>query len=347
MNEAAVRESFRVQAGFCERLGSPFTAALLRLTADRLDRTGETGRRVLGWTGDPDGSADALALRLAGGLHALARDGRCPPLSEAYAALDHARLPDALNAAPGGHDGFRLPWLESPPQTNEVARSAVLMAGLLALAAERAGPVELFELGSSAGLNLNLGLYAYELGGVAAGEAGSALLLRPKWEGSAPPAANVRVVQASGVDIAPVDLSDPVARARLPAYVWPDQRERLNRLERALEIAAAHPPRVVRGHADAWLAERLAEPQAAGTVRVVMHSVVLQYLSPAERARVEALLGQAGERATPERPLARVGMETEAFGQPMALRLTTWPGERARVLAEVHAHGSAVRWLGA
>ena len=47
-----------------------------------------------------------------------------------------------------------------------------------------------------------------------------------------------------------------------------------------------------------------------------------------------------------ERPLARLSMEMEELGRPMALTLTTWPGGRTRRLAEVHPHGSSIGWLG-
>ena len=345
MSEAAVRQSFREQADFCERLGSPLTAAVLRLLADRLDCSAATGARVLGWEGDPRGSGDVLALRLAGGLHALARSRSCPPLSDAYARLDPTRLPPALEVALRDFDAFLLPCLDGPPQTNEVGRSAALMAGLLALAAEHPYPVELLEFGSSAGLNLNLHRYGYNLGGVAAGDPESELRLAPDWRGPPPPAAAPRVASAAGVDIAPIDLADPRARERLIAYAWPDQRERLDRLTRALAIAAAHPPRLSRGHADAWLAARLAQPQPAGIARVVAHTVVLQYVAAPERERIERALADAGARATPERPLARLSMENEVLGRPMALTLTAWPGGRTRRLAEVHPHGSWIGWL--
>lgn len=53
--EQAVRDAFRDQAKSCDGLGSPFTARLCRLIADRLKADTPVGARVLGWQGDPSG----------------------------------------------------------------------------------------------------------------------------------------------------------------------------------------------------------------------------------------------------------------------------------------------------
>ncbi|GJE02127.1 DUF2332 domain-containing protein [Methylobacterium isbiliense] len=339
-----VRHSFAVQAGHCERLGSPFTAMLLRLVAARL--TGDTalGRRILGWPGDPE--ADALPLRLAGGLHALVRRGRLPDLAALYppAAPDPAALWEALARAFATAADLD-PWLDSAPQTNEVARSGVLMPGLMAVAAMTGSkPIVLWEIGASAGLNLVLDAYAYELGGRAAGRPGAGLHLAPDWTGPPPPEASVRIAARRGVDLNPLDVTDAQHRERLTAYVWPDQRARLARLEAALALAAADPPPLDRGDAVAWLAERLAAPPQAGQARVVQHSIALQYLPVQGRAQVAALLSEAGARATADTPLAWLAYEFE--GGPAGLRLTLWPGGRTHRLATAHPHGQWVRWEG-
>ena len=158
------------QAFWCERLGSPFTALLCGLIGERLDRTTAVGRRALDWPGEPSAAVDALALRLCGGLHALVRAGAVPELAKLYPP---APLPEgdvlwaALAPAPGEDE--LATWLERAPQTNEVGRSAVLMAGLLALAERFPQPMHLLELGASAGLNLRLDAYGYDLGGRRAG----------------------------------------------------------------------------------------------------------------------------------------------------------------------------------
>src|SRR5690606_25666005 len=117
----------------CRNLGSPFTADVCAILVDQLDETTRFGRRILGWPGDP--VADALALRAAAGFHALKRAGSVPALQSAYppSPAHHDTLGAAIGAAIGAEDDFLHDWLDSPPQTNEVARSSVMLGGALIL----------------------------------------------------------------------------------------------------------------------------------------------------------------------------------------------------------------------
>ena len=75
---------------------------------------------------------------------------------------------------------------------------------------------------------------------------------------------------------------------------------------------------------------------------MVFHSIVMQYVEEAERERIGAAIAEAGERATPESPLAR--LELEPGGDEAELRVTLWPGGHQRVLAYAGYHGAPVRW---
>ncbi len=80
---------------------------------------------------------------------------------------------------------------------------------------------------------------------------------------------------------------------------------------------------------------------------MVMHSVVWQYVQPEERARIEALLAEAGARATKEAPLALVSLEADRDIHRHKLAVRYWPGgEKWRVLATAHPHGARVDWTG-
>jgi hypothetical protein len=343
--EEAVRAAFASQAGWCERLGSPFTARLVAVFGARLDRGTSAGRRILAWPGDPAPEADNVPGRLAGAFHYLVRLGRAPGLAALYPP---APIPEEAalwaEAAPllAAHQETILPFLRRAPQTNEVGRSAVLMSGLLAAAARFAMPVRLFELGSSGGLNLLLDRYGYDLGGRRAGDPASTLQLAPAWKGPPPPAADVRVLSRAGVDVSPIDLMRDAER--LLAFVWADQRERIARLERALAIAALDPPEVERGDAAEWLERVLPAAPREGALRVVFHSVAYQYFPAGTQRRIEALLDRLGSEADARAPLAWLRYEQQP-GEPLqSLRLRTWPGED-RLLAWVHPHGAEVQWM--
>ena len=338
-----VREAFRQQARWCERLGSPFTARICLVLAERLDPGNAIGKRVLAWPGDP--GSDALALRLCGGLHALVRSGRAPVLAALYppsALPDEATLEEAVSLTLVEQAAVLDSWLNSAPQTNEVGRSAALMSGLLVLADRFRLPLRLFELGSSAGLNLQLDRYRYDLGGLVAGRDGSPVRLKPDWKGASPPDAPVRIVGRSGVDLNPVD---PVAaHERLMAYVWPDQDKRLAQLEGALGLAAIDPPPVEAGDAADWLEAMLSLEPEEGVCRVVMHSVAFQYFPSEAQHRIKARLADAGARASKAAPLAWLRLEKLAADEKFSLRLRCWPGD-GQLLAWSHPHVSWMEWL--
>lgn len=341
--EEAVRASFAEQAYWCARLGSPFMASLCGLLGKKLDHDTAVGRRALAWPGEPSAAVDAVALRLCGGLHALVRAGALPELAALYPP---APMPDAdtlwAALAPALGHAALTPWLERPPQTNEVGRSAVLMAGLLALAERFPLPMHLYELGASAGLNLRLDAYGYDLCGRRAGNPTSPLQLAPEWAGPPPPAADVTIAARRGVDLHPADPAHD--RERLIAYVWPDQARRLAQIEAALAIAANHPVAIDAGDAADWLETMLPPDPAPGVTRVVLHSVAFQYFPKATQMRVAARIAAAGDRANAASPLAWLRFEKLADEERYSLRLRTWPGEE-ELLAWVQPHGAKLRWL--
>lgn len=354
MSEGAVREAFIQQAGVCRCLDSPFTAEVCDLIAERLDRTTPVGRRVLDWPGDPRAHADALPLRLCGALHAIARAGMVEAVAEAWPpdqTPDRATLWSAMAEALDEAEGFILDWLDGPPQTNEVGRSGPLMAGMLVLADRFGLPFDLYELGSSAGLNLNLNRYAFDLADVKVGDAESGVRLTLRWTGDPPPSAPVSVVRRQGVDLKPLDPRLPQTAERLTAFVWADQRDRLQRLEAALDIARTHPPEVDAGDAAAWLERVLDLAPTPGACRVVMHTIAFQYFPTEGQDRVRAHLAEVGSRASYDAPLA--WLQYEAASAPdlegrrwAELSLTVWPGGEHRVLARGHPHGFALDWAG-
>lgn len=337
-----INDAFTLQAAFCRESGSELTARVIEAVRDTMTRDSRTGQRILDWSGDP--MADALKLRIAGGLNALARSGLDAELSALYRSKK-GDWDGVIARVLKEWDDWLYPWLDGPPQTNEVGRSGVLYPGLIEIA-RRYGPrVELLELGASGGLNLNMDRYRYQLGGQTAGVEGASVTLNPKWQGPDPAIAPVEVVSRRGVDLHPIDLTDEAQAQHMLAYIWPDQSERLARAEAAIAVLRAHPPTIDTGDAAEWIEARLAEPQADGVTRVIYHSSFWPYLPPSSRDRIRLAIKAAGERATMERPLAWLMKEPIEIVVYDKLMIRCWPGHGGReILADVHPHGSWVNW---
>ncbi len=347
-------EAFRLQAEFCGKLGSPLYAELLARAAEDIERDGPVAAVLDGWSGNP--VPDALVLRLMGAVHRLVLDGAAPELARYYPSAggiaDGVAAWEAFRRVVTAHAAALRPALDEHVQTNEVRRSAALLGGFLTVAAERALPLRVLEIGSSAGLNLAWDHYRYEIIDAAAGAAaprhvwgdpGSAVTIRTYWQGPTDIfTAQAIVGSRAGCDVAPVDVTDARQVRLLESFVWPDQLERLAQLRAAIALARRAPPALARRGAAAWLEEQLAAPHD-GVVTVVFHSIMWWYLSEEERGRVGDALAAAGARATARAPLAWLRLELMTVTDP-DLRLTQWPGGREVLLGRADPHGRYVHW---
>ncbi len=342
---AAVLLAFDEQIRWCNSLGTPFTGRVLTVLSEDVLRGGRAAELVAGWIGDP--LTDALALRLTGALHALVLSGADPPLAACYPPGNgDGRLRDAILAALDSHTGFLRDFLASPPQTNEVGRSAVLLGGLLEVAASTRLPLRLLEIGASAGLNLIWDRYHYRLGEGRWGDPVSPVRLEPRWQGPLPPlATSLEVAERAGCDIAPIALERHDQRLRLRSYVWADQADRLARLDAAVAVAREACVVVERADASTWVGARLAAP-APGRAPVLLHSIMWQYMPRASQVAVRDAIERAGARASRTAPLAWLRFEPPRADARPELQLTLWPDGRQRLLAVAHPHGTIVRWLG-
>ena len=343
MNLAA-RENFRRQTEWCARLGSPFTALVCKVLHERLTEGSAFAARLLNWPGEPE--ADAIALRACGALNFFARAGH-PALAPLYPPHP---LPSEEEYWGGAEVAIRdlderlTRFLDSAPQTNEVARSAALLPGYLRIAAGAGLPLSIREIGASAGLNLGFDRYAYDYGAFAWGPPDAAVKISCEWRGKVEPWPGViEVADRRGCDIHPIDPSDPIARARMLAYIWPDQADRLARAEAALDLAAQSDLRVEAIDA-ARFAERELRAGASGTALVLAHTVFWQYLSGPTKAAIRAAIAEAAGRATKASPFAWLRLEAEER-RGAVLRLSLWPDGRVdEVLAVASFHGQWIEW---
>ncbi|WP_372409220.1 DUF2332 domain-containing protein [Streptomyces luteireticuli] len=359
MTRARTADLIDTQARACAELGSPLYAALLARAAEDVRAGGPCADAVAPLAGAPGPAA--VALRLLGAVHALVLLGKAPELAEHYArAGDPEAAWEPFRRAVAEHPDHIATWMRRPPQTNEVGRAGQLIAGLLTvlddLGLPEPPPVRLLELGASAGLNLRADRFRIRSGGdgreFAWGDPASPVVLDGAWRDGAPPpriaaaaarVPGVTVVERLGCDVDPLDPLDPAEALALRAYLWPDVPHRAERLAGALALAREVPARVVRQGAADFLAGTALRP---GTLTVVWHSVMRQYVPPAEWSRAEAELGRLARagRGPDTGWFAHLAFEPRRVGGVHRFVLTARLGDGPQeVLAEAHPWGLDAR----
>ena len=341
---AAVRDVVAFQASACDQSGSPLYGRLLQGVMADLMAGGISADLLCDRGDDPLGSA--LPLRFLAGVHRIVLEGRARELAAFYPSVggtDDGDPVPAFLATLRRHREEVSRRIDDGVQTNEAGRAAVLVGGFATVARRWGLPLRVLEIGSSAGLNLRWDHYAYvRSDGTIAGAADSPVSFDGVWEGRAPEIpGSFDVAERRGCDRNPLDPTTPDGRLSLLSFVWPDQPERIARLEAAIQVAHRVPATIDRADASEWTEAQLASP-TPGLATVLTHSIVLQYLSPEGRRRLRSTLEAAGARATEIAPLAWLRMEPA--GERAELRLTTWPDGQDRVLATAGYHGRPVWW---
>jgi hypothetical protein len=312
---------------------------------DDIESGGPTAQLLADWPTSP--RADALALRLTGAAHAAALTSRDPELAALYPANNPDWRMDEIwphvRALFEREHAWAHAFIQSAPQTNEIRRSIALLAGFLHFAQAWRGPLDMLEIGASAGLNQNWDRFAYRPNGWSWGPE-SPVVVDTDWNGAPPPVdAPIDVRSRAACDLNPLDIADEAQRLQLKSYVWADQPERLARFDGAVALALANNIKVDRADASIWLPQKLAM-RATDAATIVYHSVFLQYPPPPARQAIVDAIAAAGAAATPQAPLAWVRLEPEALTDNVrdslriVLDLTTWPGGERRILAYTDGH---------
>jgi hypothetical protein len=341
---STVRDVLAFQAVECGKAGSALYEEILTGAVTDLRVGGVVADLLHGRDDDPFGSA--LALRLVGAVHRIVLEGRAPALAALYPSTggDPARGNPAATflAVLEEHAAEVANRLTDGVQTNEVGRAAALVGGYATVAVRTGLPLRALEIGTSAGLNLRFDHFCYDTGRTVSGDPDSPVRFAGVWQGDAPALpARFDVVERRGCDRNPLDATTDEGRLTLLSYVWPDQLERIARLEAAIEVARRVPAELDQADAVDWVEAQLAQPRP-GVATVVAHAIVFQYLSSDRRRRFRAAMETAGRRATASAPLAWLRMEPA--GDRAEVRLTTWPGGAEELLASVGYHGSPIWW---
>jgi hypothetical protein len=222
-------------------------------------------------------------------------------------------------------------------QTNEIGRCALLLPVLAALPQ----PLALLEAGASAGLGLYPDRYAYRYGDHRLGDGEP--VLDCALTGIEPPVRRPEVVWRAGIDLNPLDVTDPADVAWLDALIWPEHDHRRDRLRAAAAIVAADPPRLVRGDLADEVAALAAEAPAEATL-VVFHTSVL-YQVPADRRTrfADIVAGLPGHRISVEAPDVVPFDGLPAAPGPGLHNVLALDGVP---LAWTRGHGQAMSWFG-
>ncbi|WP_159450112.1 DUF2332 domain-containing protein [Demequina sp. NBRC 110056] len=217
-------------------------------------------------------------------------------------------------------------------QTNETARAAVLLPWI-----PTEVPVHAIDLGASAGLNLCLDRFSYAYTGDRAARLGRG---EPRLDCEvhgdiALPTRLPELASRTGIDLSPIDATDPDAAAWLEALVWPEHQDRLERLRAAIEVRRSVDVRMVAGDAATALADVVAALPPGAVV--IWHTIALYQAPPPVLADIDAAVAAAART----REVVRIGFEPVTAGQDPEIRVGPVFAD-APVVARAHPHG---RWL--
>jgi len=341
------------------------TAALFRVIAEHEELLGRL-------TGLPSDRLPALLASAA--VAFLVRRDRPEPLAGYFPEpaapqppFDTGFAPAAREFISGRLDDITAECARRRYQMNEVARCTQIALGIAATADSRE-PIALADLGTGAGLGLQLDQFCYLVGGHASGPRGAALRLSCQVRGSVtpPPVTLPPIAERAGIDVTPVRLEDPVARSWLLACA-PPEASAVDRLAAAIAVTRQHAAQVLAGDVTTMLPGVL-DRFAPGRRVVVTDAYLAVFLPPERRAELARIMAEAGRTRPvtwlsldPLVPLGPSGRDSvQGLGLPESLiadyqqhgvfavlgaRTFHRGTDRGRLLARAHPSGQWVEWL--
>ena len=291
---------------------------------------------------------------LFGAVHYLLLSGVQHPLNTFYPSLVNALADDPEKAGPvlldfchTYHDELENLVRTRLVQTNVVKRAVSLLVALWAVRRRCKQAVHLIEVGASAGIHLRFDRYRYIIGGRVFGRRDAEVAIETHWRGKQPPPLFddlPPIVSRIGIDLNPVDVTDPYERLWLRALVWPENQHEADLLSAALNDIAKDPPTIVAGDA-IDVCPQLAQQLPPGEPRVVFHAATRMHVPLERRTAFDEAIDTIGEHG----PLYHVWQEPPSaphFGSapdPRGVLALHGPGDDQPVpLLQVDGH---LEWI--
>ena len=292
---------------------------------------------------------------LFGAVHYLLLAGAEHPVRSFYPSLSVGEVAAASGAGPVFLDFVHLYREELAAvvrsrlvQTNVVRRAVGLRFALWAIGRTCPEPVHLVEVGASAGIHLHVDKYRYVLGSRSFGVQDAKVTINSRWLGNGPPPDLDRVpviASRTGVDLHPVDVTDPDQRRWLRALVWPENGPDADLLERALVTTAAAPPKILADDA-IDVCSQIGRRLPHGDTRVAFHAATRMHVPPERRAAFDHAIDAMGEHG----PLYHVWQEPLTAPHDQANQVDQRAGlffhrpntDGVVALAQIDGHGA---WL--
>lgn len=202
-------------------------------------------------------------------------------------------------------------------QTNALNRSAYLMPIIFSLFEENT-TINLIDIGTSAGLNLNFDLYEYDYG--AKGKFGnSSVKIDSEIRGGELPNFStmkrasipifyressgsskhflrkpITIKNKIGIDQNPLDIKVPQNALWLKALIWPDRQQRFQRMAQAIELAQDSTIELIKA-VEVNDFKRIIQNQDIGIPLVIYHTHVLYQFTQVAKTAFWAMLDEIGQ----------------------------------------------------
>jgi hypothetical protein len=286
-----VAGAFRASAHIYREMGTPLYAEFCEGGAEDPEILSLADN---GWEG-------AKPSHLFSAVHYLLLRDPGDPLARYFATLTPDPLPpggaypDLARFCREHRDELRHLLQTHGVQTTYAERCRSLLAPMCEVAREAGEPLNLVEIGCSAGVLLVFDKFAYMLNdqGVV-GPPGAPFVLEGKLNGG-PELFIPRIGTRTGIDLHTIDAHSEEERRWLLSLCFPELRDEQRRLDKALDVIAETDIRMLEGDALDHIAEALA---AMPDPLCVFHSACLFYWPAEAKAKLEEVFLETSQTRT-------------------------------------------------